>query len=195
MAIQLHWFPWSPHYENRKPSATTSIDNFVKDGDGLADLEVLLGRSTYKARDEDMHTPYTTVVPAKLQDRRLPPAIFYEIFYCGFIRTNNKCCNSVVVGAILKKHGNGACPHYVMASKFQWKPFWLATQLYSQKSQKSKVRRFRVNYDVFAKGAHLTDAISESAKRPHFLEKWRQHHRLAQSTSTTASDHFLQSFD
>ena len=23
---------------------------------------------------------------------------------------------------------NGACAHYVMVSKFQWKPFWLATQ-------------------------------------------------------------------
>ena len=23
---------------------------------------------------------------------------------------------------------NGACAHYVMESKFQWKPFWLATQ-------------------------------------------------------------------
>ena len=23
---------------------------------------------------------------------------------------------------------NGACAHYVMVSKFQWKPFWLVTQ-------------------------------------------------------------------
>ena len=23
---------------------------------------------------------------------------------------------------------NGACAHYVIVSKFQWKPFWLATQ-------------------------------------------------------------------
>ena len=27
---------------------------------------------------------------------------------------------------------NGACAHYVMVSKFQWKPFWLATQWDSQ---------------------------------------------------------------
>ena len=27
---------------------------------------------------------------------------------------------------------NGACAHYIMVSKIQWKPFWLATQLYPQ---------------------------------------------------------------
>ena len=27
---------------------------------------------------------------------------------------------------------NGTCAHYVMVSKFQWKPFWLATQLHPQ---------------------------------------------------------------
>ena len=30
---------------------------------------------------------------------------------------------------IAQKISNGACAHYVMVSKFQWKPFWLATQL------------------------------------------------------------------
>ena len=27
---------------------------------------------------------------------------------------------------------NGACAHYAMVCKIQWKPFWLATQLYPQ---------------------------------------------------------------
>ena len=27
---------------------------------------------------------------------------------------------------------NGGCAHYVIVSKVQWKPFWLATQLYPQ---------------------------------------------------------------
>ena len=30
--------------------------------------------------------------------------------------------------AASRRNINGACAHYVMVSKFQWKPFWLATQ-------------------------------------------------------------------
>ena len=33
-----------------------------------------------------------------------------------------------VVGIHRWNTPNGACAHYVMVSKFQWKPFWLATQ-------------------------------------------------------------------
>ena len=29
---------------------------------------------------------------------------------------------------ILFQLSNGACAHYIMVSKFQWRPFWLATQ-------------------------------------------------------------------
>ena len=43
---------------------------------------------------------------------------------------------------------NGACAHYVMLSKFQWKPFWLATQRDPQNDWTATQNR--VNYDVFA---------------------------------------------
>ena len=32
----------------------------------------------------------------------------------------------------LQSEYNGGCAHYVMVSKIQWKPFWLASQLYPQ---------------------------------------------------------------
>ena len=38
--------------------------------------------------------------------------------------------------------------HYVMVSKFQWKPFWLATQRDPQNDWTAT--KNRVNYDVFA---------------------------------------------
>ena len=43
---------------------------------------------------------------------------------------------------------NGVCAHYVMVSKFQWKPFWLATQRDPQNDWTATQNR--VNYDVFA---------------------------------------------
>ena len=43
---------------------------------------------------------------------------------------------------------DGACAHYVMVSKFQWKPFWLATQRDPQNDWTATQNR--VNYDVFA---------------------------------------------
>ena len=42
---------------------------------------------------------------------------------------------------------NGACAHYVMVSKFQWKPFWLATQRDPQNDWTATQNG--VNYDVF----------------------------------------------
>ena len=47
-----------------------------------------------------------------------------------------------------KKARNGACAHYVMVSKFQWKPFWLATQRDPQNDWTAT--QIGVNYDVFA---------------------------------------------
>ena len=41
-----------------------------------------------------------------------------------------------------------SCAHYVMVSNFQWKPFWLATQLDPQNDWTATQNR--VNYDVFA---------------------------------------------
>ena len=43
---------------------------------------------------------------------------------------------------------NGACAHYVMVSKYQWKPFWLATQRDPQNDWTTTQNG--VNYDVFA---------------------------------------------
>ena len=43
---------------------------------------------------------------------------------------------------------NGACAHYVMVSKCQWKPFWLATQRDPQNDWTATQNG--VNYDVFA---------------------------------------------
>ena len=43
---------------------------------------------------------------------------------------------------------DGACAHYVMVSKFQWKPFWLATQRDPQNDWTATQNR--VNNDVFA---------------------------------------------
>ena len=52
---------------------------------------------------------------------------------------------------------NGACAHCDMVSKFQWKPYWLATQLYLQNA--SGGWQFRLNdgiaYDVFTRGPIL----------------------------------------
>ena len=47
-----------------------------------------------------------------------------------------------------KKKTDGACAHCVMVSKFQWKPFWLATQRDPQNDWTAIQNR--VNYDVFA---------------------------------------------
>ena len=46
----------------------------------------------------------------------------------------------------MAKMYNGACTHYVMVSKFQWKPCWLATQLYPQNDWTRW--QSRVNYDI-----------------------------------------------
>ena len=35
-------------------------------------------------------------------------------------------------GERLELVGNGSRAHYVMVSKIQWRPFWLAAQLYPQ---------------------------------------------------------------
>ena len=48
---------------------------------------------------------------------------------------------------------NEACAHYVMVSKFQWKPFWLATQRDPQNDWTATENR--VNYDVFAQAPSL----------------------------------------
>ena len=48
---------------------------------------------------------------------------------------------------------NGACAHYVMVSKFHWKPFWLATQRDPQNDWTAIQNR--VNYDVFAQAILL----------------------------------------
>ena len=53
-----------------------------------------------------------------------------------------------VRSALYSQAVNRACAHYVMVSKFQWKPFWLATQRDPQNDWTATQNR--VNYDVFA---------------------------------------------
>ena len=48
---------------------------------------------------------------------------------------------------------NGACAHFVMVSKFQWKPFWLATPLDPQNGWTGW--QIFVNNDVFAQAPLL----------------------------------------
>ena len=47
----------------------------------------------------------------------------------------------------------GSCAHYVMVSKFQWKPFWLATQRDPQNDWTATQNG--VTYDVFAQAPLL----------------------------------------
>ena len=61
---------------------------------------------------------------------------------------------------------NGACAHYVMVSKFQWKPFWLATQRDPQNDWTATQNR--VNYDVFA------HAPSEEEEKKRKRRKWQE---------------------
>ena len=60
-------------------------------------------------------------------------------------KTTPKFCKITVVFSF-----NGACVHYVMVlvSKFQWKPFWLATQRDPQNDWTATQNR--VNHDMFA---------------------------------------------
>ena len=63
--------------------------------------------------------------------------------------------------SVIFKLPNGACAHYVMVSKFQWKPFWLATQRDLQNDWTAT--QYRVNYDVFAQAPSSDDLQRHSA--------------------------------
>ena len=59
---------------------------------------------------------------------------------------------------------NGACAHYVMVSKFQWKPFWLATQRDPQNDWTATQNC--ANYDEFAQASfRKLSALEESSDR------------------------------
>ena len=53
---------------------------------------------------------------------------------------------------------NGACAHYVMVSKFQWKPFWLVTQ--RDPLNDWTATQNGVNYDVFAQAPLVVSALN-----------------------------------
>ena len=75
--------------------------------------------------------------------------IFWEWFHCGeWHRENFSSPATNSRFALFEQKYNGACAHYVMVSKFQWKPFWLATQRDPQNDWTATQNR--VNYDVFA---------------------------------------------
>ena len=56
---------------------------------------------------------------------------------------------------------DGACVHYIMVSKFQWKPFWLATQRDRQNDWTATQNRAK--YDVFAQAPFDTLEKREGA--------------------------------
>ena len=62
-------------------------------------------------------------------------------------------CNNSTMQACTRWEMNGTCVHYVMVSKFQWKPFWLATQRDPQNDWTATQNR--VNYDVFAQAPFI----------------------------------------
>ena len=74
--------------------------------------------------------------PSKIQNEKLPQLLHRQ----------EPVCATYLLIIILSM--NGACAHYVMVSKFQWKPFWLVTQLYQQNDWSRWQNR--VNYDIFA---------------------------------------------
>ena len=73
------------------------------------------------------------------------------------VRTNNtqsKVIDTEESRLIHNERTNGACAHYVMVSKFQWKPFWLATQQDPQNDWTATQNP--VNYDVFAQAPFVS---------------------------------------
>ena len=80
--------------------------------------------------------------------------------------------------------GGWACTHYVMVSKFQWKPFWLTTQLYAQNGWTGWQNR--VNNDVLAQAPLLVIAISLSTRCLYPQETSRRLWSLKTSSSTSA---------
>ena len=81
-----------------------------------------------------------------------PPSLSLSLFLSSFflpIYTENETVFAVRMHSdLFLLSDNGACAHCVMASKYQWKPFWLAAQLYPQNDWTGWQNR--VNYDVFA---------------------------------------------
>ena len=91
---------------------------------------------------------------------------------------------------------NGACAHNVMVSKFQWKPFWLATQRDSQNDWTATQNR--VNYDVFAQAQSNTKtsarhllSTSEKDIVSMFGKRHTQWWTVASQRGVAATDCFL----
>ena len=63
-------------------------------------------------------------------------------------KTTPKICKITVVLACGHPQSNGGSAHYAMVSKIQWKPFWLATQLYPENDRTGSQNG--VNDDVCA---------------------------------------------
>ena len=71
------------------------------------------------------------------------------LIFCEKWRPKTQAADEVDSKQEIEKEGViGAWVHYVMVSKFQWKPFWLATQRDPQNDWTATQNR--VNYDVFA---------------------------------------------
>ena len=72
-------------------------------------------------------------------------------FSCTMTHAHGPHCSDIQMSQ--QNVNDGASAHYVMVSKFQWKPFWLAIQLDPQNDWAGWQNL--VNYDVFAAYAPL----------------------------------------
>ena len=71
-----------------------------------------------------------------------------------------------------RHRANGACAHYVMVSKFQWKPFWLATQRDPQNDWAATQNRVNHADMTYSHRPHLV--ILRDKNRDMRRSKWRK---------------------
>ena len=76
--------------------------------------------------------------------------------YGGSAQDQFVCSSPNRYGLVRHSH-DGACAHYGMVSKIQWKPFWLATQRDPQNDWTAT--QHRVNYDVFAQAPFMKSSL------------------------------------
>ena len=99
-------------------------------------------------------TPIKTVTQARLLGEIVDDQLSWREHVNHLYRKIARCALPVITSANPNSSppvfhfSNGACAHYVMVTKFQWKPFWLATQRDPQNDWAATQNR--VNYDVFS---------------------------------------------
>ena len=69
---------------------------------------------------------------------------------------------------------NGACAHYVMLSKFQWKPFWLATHGQRDPQNDWTATQNRVNSYVFVQAPFQTNLLARTVTKKSASRRWQK---------------------